>query len=308
MSPSAQLILEVSLPRSGTTSLMRLMRGFEHVATYGEVFHTSRFWVTGPEAEAVFATEMAPGALHTRLRSDPVWGLERILEHAAATGKSYAEFKLSPHHLHLRQIERIIARFRPIGFVMHRAPVDIYISHKKQTVSGAWEATPTTHIVPELDAKEFLRWRWRQQYHLQMGHRLLERARVPIVTLRYEDLYGPDRPAPETQIKEAFAAQGADFGTFDATVERLQRQDTTDDRAAKVLNWAAFSKAITEAAGPDALERFDLIGSRFAVDGLRMIEKTAPRGLIQRAARLLKTSSVAVKAPEQIDRRGPAKD
>lgn len=308
MTGTPRLVLELSLPRCGTTSLMRLMRGFAHVATYGEVFHPTEFWVTGPEARAVFGAEMPPEALHDRLRADPVWGLERILGHAAGLGRRYAEFKLFPHHLRTGQIERVVARFRPVGFVMHRAPVDIYISHKKQTVTGAWEGVSTSHIRPELDAREFLRWRWRQQYHLQMGRRILERAGVPIVILSYEELYGPGAAPPEETLAAAFRAAGVELGPFDPGVERLRRQDETADRARKVLNWEAFSGAVERASGRDALERFDVMGRRAVVDILRLMETSVPRGLIRNASRLLRVSAVPVAAPARVEGEAPRRD
>ena len=75
-----KLIIEVSLPRCGTTSLMRLMRGFENVTTYGEVFHNTPFWVSGPEAESVWRWGSVHGGASQHDPHEPfVWALEADL-------------------------------------------------------------------------------------------------------------------------------------------------------------------------------------------------------------------------------------
>jgi hypothetical protein len=296
-----RLILEISGPRMGSTNLRRHLSAFAKVEALGEFFNPKAGPPEGPSEDLCqdISAAMAarglprpsdPRALGRLAVAHPLDAVSAALDACARRGTPLAVLKLAPGHLPSQAVRRIVQRFHPFGIVLHRAPIDQFISREKALSLRAWEAVDTTALRPDIRPPAFRAWRWRQENHLRMGLHLLRRYGCPHLVFRYEEVYADPARTGET-LARAFREAGFDLGARSGRVAELPRQDRARSRADKVGNWAAFEAGLSRGRSVD-LERYDVEGSGLLLDAQMAAERLLPRAMLRGVAKRLRISGM----------------
>jgi hypothetical protein len=286
----AQLILEISGPRLGSTTFRRKLEGFGGIMSVGELFN--RRPRADPDhgdalLEAARRLGHAPGPDAVAMRSwaadSPVEAIAVALEAAREAGRSHAVVKVAPGHLSSPRLAEIVDLYRPVGIVLLRAPIDQYISRQKALSLGAWRSVDTTQMRPRIDAAAFRAARRRQQNHCRMGLYLLRRFECPVAILRYETLYAEGRD-PLDVIRETFAGLGVSLPPASSPSDDLARQDRSGDRSEKVSNWADFHAEMARLGALEELDEVDLDFRPALMRAQIAVEAVASRSLLRRVS------------------------
>lgn len=299
----ATLVVEISGPRVGSTSFRKKLQAFPNVAAFGELFNPTAgpIGLGFPEHLLLPFTEeakdrgiqMEPNyrALNACIAKDPIGAVDIALAASTKQGFDMVVLKLAPGHLETRNFIEIVRRFRPIGAILYRSPIDQFISREKAFKTKAWKEVDTTELRPIISAKAFLAWRWRQQHHLQMGRYIFERERRPYFVLSYEELY--EREADPIQLlRTRFGTVGIALGEADAVADDLPKQDRSKSHADKVANWRDFEKDVENIGGKTKFDTLDLKGNPLRLRAHLFAETTLPWHILRRLAGLAGVSGM----------------
>ena len=286
----AQLILEISGPRLGSTSFRRKLEGFGGILSVGELYHPK------PDAHCDHVEALlescrrlghAPGSDGLALRrwaaTAPVEAAEVALEAARAAGRPHVVVKAGLGNPGGPGLARVIDVHRPIGLLLLRAPIDQYISRQKALSLGAWRSVDTTEMRPRIDVAAFRAARRRQQNHYRMGLYLLRRAGCPVAILRYEELYAEERDPLEV-IRETFAEVGVSLPPATSPTDDLARQDRSRERSEKVANWGDFQAEMARLGALEELDHVDLAFRPSLMRAQLAVERVASRALLRRVS------------------------
>ncbi|GMG81768.1 hypothetical protein LNKW23_09810 [Paralimibaculum aggregatum] len=287
--PQMPWICLVSVPRSGTNHICRLLERLGWLRVYLEIFDPG-----GPswlDAEALAALARATGLDLARAK-DPrlgAWVHARpaetlaALEHAAAPGQRACLVKLFHDHLAPERVAETFLRRAETRFLfVRRRPIDSYISLVKARHVGRWLGVPTTDLRLPIEADAFCRWHDSASRWFARMEALAAAAGRPASTVIYErDIHPSDlttlrglanrlgqlglpghlpaRLIAEHGAKRLIAAGAGLVGRESPWPPALgiDRQDTAASCAEKVSNWARFEADLARLPGGlDRLERY----------------------------------------------------
>jgi hypothetical protein len=281
----------------GSTNLRRHLQAFERVEALGELFRPA-FPVAEDLVEDIAEAMAARGLrrpegradLTAVLQSDPIEGIEAALDACVRRGTPHPVLKLGMSHLSAPDMDRFIRHFRPFGMILHRAPIDQFISREKAVSVKTWFEVDTTQLKPEISPAAFRAFHARQQNHLCMGLHLLRKHDCPSVAFAYDDLYAHPGSIHE-RLRASFAGAGVDLGTHRGRVDEMPRQDRAASRRDKVRNWDAFEADMAAGRTVD-MEVYDLEGSPLLLEAQPLSERLLPRGVLSGIARRLGISGM----------------
>jgi len=181
-----------------------------------------------------------------------------------------------PGHASMTDLDEIACRFRPKAYILHRRPIDVFISNMKALKVGAWTQANTTEIKPRLAKQKFTEFWGRTRRHYLFAGKILRRHGLPVEASSYEDIYASAQ-SPVEAVADLLNIDIPESGDGDL---KLNKQDKSDTPAEKVANWDEFAAEL-EAAGLTAmlddyaLDRFSMM------DWLRFqIETRLPQELL----------------------------
>jgi hypothetical protein len=292
-----RLILEISGPRMGSTNLRQHLSAFDRVEALGELFLPD--FPLAEDLMADVAEAMAArglrrpadrAALAEVLRADPIEGIEAALDACVRRGTPHPVLKLGMSHLSAPQMDQLIRHFRPFGMVLHRAPIDQFISREKAVSVRTWFRRDTTGIKPRITPASFRGFRARQENHLRMGLHLLRRHGCPHLVFVYEDLYAQPARVHEL-LARRFEEAGFDLGAHQGWVSEMPRQDNSPSRAGKVENWDVFLAGMGKGPPVD-MERYRIEGSSVLMNAQILAERLLPRSALRGLARRIGISGM----------------
>ncbi len=243
----SELIIVVSSARAGSTNLRRVLQSFDAVETFGEAFNPTggmdqdRIRLVG-EFMGTDPTDIDKARAEMRewMRRDPVRACRKFLEYSDSHGGRFVEFKALPGHLSAPHFEAVLREFRPIGIFLYRTPIDVFISLEKAKTLGRYRRVDTTDVKPEISARGFMTWKFKQQNHYQMAAYLFRKSGLRTLPISYEDMYADTR-SPCAYVQDRMKEVGVDLGSYvEDGSQMMNRQDRTSERAQKVANWDAF--------------------------------------------------------------------
>lgn len=297
------LVVEISGPRVGSTSFRKKLQAFPNIAALGEFFNPTAgpIGLGLPEhllmpfkekaKEREILVEPTYKSLNAYVKTDPIGAVDIALAASNQQGFKVAILKLAPGHLETPHFTELVRRFQPIGAILHRSPINQYISREKAFQAKAWKEVDTTELRPTISTRAFLSWRWRQQHHLQMGRYILEREGRPYFVLSYEELY--ERGADPIQLlKTRFENVGIALGEADAAADDLPKQDRSKSRADKVANWRDFEKDLEKIGDKAKLDTLDLKGNPLLLRTHLFAETTLPWNILRRFASIAGVSGM----------------
>ncbi len=243
----------ITAPRTGTNHLSEILRNFNEVAPYREVFESdgvhgtdSRTWPLLRERTGIDFINHKDKRLIGFARERPAELLDALEAAARSEGKRVISFKIFNNNLPLELIERqIMPRHGLRVILIVRKQIDSYISWRKATTLGIWQGADTTGLPLTLDADRFQGWLIQQEQWYAHWKSWLERRFMPVPVLHYET----DIDQPVERVLKRFAVAAAQVGiTLRAPAAiaypGLERQDKARSLADKVSNWAEFSREI----------------------------------------------------------------
>jgi hypothetical protein len=243
----------ITAPRTGTNHLCEVLRNFEDVAIYREVFESdgvhgtdSGTWALLRQLTGVDFINHKDKRLIAFAQEKPAELLEALEAAAKSQGKRVMSFKLFRNNLPLEVIEgQIMPRHGLRAVFIVRKQIDSYISWRKAVELGIWQGADTTGMLLPLDADRFQGWLVQQEQWYRHWKAYLERRFMPIPVLRYET----DIDQPPERVLKRFSAAAAQVGITlrppaAVTHSGLERQDRARSLADKVSNWAEFSREI----------------------------------------------------------------
>jgi LPS sulfotransferase NodH len=243
----------ITAPRTGTNHLSEMLRNFEEVAPYREVFESDgvhgtdgRTWPLLRQLTGVDFINHKDKRLIGFAHEQPAALLDALEAAARSQGKRVMSFKLFRNNLPPEVVEQqIMTRPGLRALLIVRKQIDSYISWRKATTLGTWQGADTTGMPLTLDADRFQGWLIQQEQWYAHWKNWLERRFMPIPVLRYET----DIDQPVERALKRFAMAAAQVGItlrppVAATCVGLERQDKAKSLVDKVSNWAEFSREI----------------------------------------------------------------
>ncbi len=241
-----------AIHRTGTNYLGSVLKQFPSLAAFDEVFHERQVYGLKPvhlKAIANLAGREFTGsddpALIAWARANPLAMVEVLQRVARRKDKQGVYFKVFVHQWQQPLEDVAAALAREPGFVpviLQRRCLDVYVSYRKAEAAGAYKHVDTTDHPVTLDAGQYAHWARPAREWYQRVDAALRTAGVEPVRARYEqDL---DRPADDVAAhwSRLLGLAGPVPALDRASV--LQRQDRSDDLAAKVANLAEFTAAL----------------------------------------------------------------
>lgn len=214
-------ITVITGPRSGAGHLFALLRNFEPIAPFDDLFQ--------------------PGGQSAGVRID-VAELE-----AHRQGKSLLALKLTSAVPRDIAEEQIVGRMGMRTMFVVRRQIDAYVSLAKATALGAWRDTDMTPVKVKLDAERFAKWLDEQEAWYVHWKDWLEKRAYPVPVMRYETHIN----VPVEAVLRRFQSTAAQVGMtlripLSFPYDGLKKQDRERAAAFKVKNWPEFSRALSQ--------------------------------------------------------------
>jgi LPS sulfotransferase NodH len=240
--------------RTGSNHLLNVLRNFDALASYGELFNERR--VSGVDGILPLLAELTglscsredDPRLRAYARGNPS-GFLKILETASLRqGKVAQCFKIHEGQMEPPQIEEaILSRPNTHMVLLLRRSIDSYISLQKALTADRWMSVDTTYSQVSVDIEAFVEWldRQRRWYDHWVSWSGLRGSRLTI--LRYEA--DVDRPLRIVLWRFARAAKSFNLHLKQPLRIRnhgLRMQDRRSSIASRVANWPEFSAAVKE--------------------------------------------------------------
>ncbi|MDP1732381.1 MAG: hypothetical protein Q8L54_14645 [Devosia sp.] len=244
----------IAAPRTGTNHLCEVLKNFEDLASFLELFENDGAHGTDPETwpllrrlTGVDFANHRDRRLIAYTRENPSGWLDAVEAAAKAQGKRVMSFKLFRHNLPVETIEReIMPRTGVRVMMVVRRQIDSYVSWRKAVELGKWQDVDTTGIRLTLDPDSFAEWLDAQERWYDHWRNYLNRRFLPCPVLRYESDIDQQ---PAEAVLRRFAGAAAQLGITlkvpGAIATRgLQRQDRARNIGDKVRNWSEFSREV----------------------------------------------------------------
>jgi hypothetical protein len=238
--------------RCGSSRLISVLGGFAGLNVKGEIFNPRVAVSLDAETAALAAVAgiadvegiFDPRLVHW-IRAHPNAVLDFL---ANLQPKQMLVFKLFGQHIpDASHRQQVMARPDTVFLLIHRRPVDVYISTLKSIVVKGVRHIDTTGVTVTGNVQQFLAALkdWTSWYDEIRA--ALARSGRPFVDVSYEDdIARPDEVLVK-RLVEKLANLGVDPGPFLGIWGRhLERQDRSETYGEKMANWDQFSAELRE--------------------------------------------------------------
>jgi len=259
------LLLQIGVPRAGTTNFVRLLNSFPDVLAIGEIFHPKSMYFDGSSYTDTLVDELRRQPFVNRIadngvadavtarfaRRHPDTIIDTLHDFCRTYDKRFLCFKLFPAHLSRIQTVRLIKKYKPFVIFSIRNPLDTFISLSKARSIGRWSGADTSQVLPALDVDEFLSWHHTNRQFLRLVYGAAQRYAAGTTEITYQEMY-EGGAEPIIVIQRKLTALGVELGSA-GPIQTLPRQDRNDHSSTKVKNWDAF---VAEAARRGVMSSF----------------------------------------------------
>lgn len=237
----------LSIPRSGTTHLCKLMESFGGVRAYHDLFHNNSSWKLNKReltaissVSGVVYKSIKDPALIQFAHDSPLRYLE-ILERTNASWATCLSFKIFPGQLEIDALRSDVLSHKDTLFLIVRRPLlDVFISTRKAAQTGKYKGMNTSDVSVILSASEYARWIGRVEDWFSLCRSALEKKGRAFVTLSYEKDIAIDARSVLEKLGAAFLENGIPVGDIVNAPVGVQKQDRSSGYAEKVSNWDEF--------------------------------------------------------------------
>lgn len=233
MQPS---IFIAGFPRSGSTFLCSLLRGFDGLRVYQEIFHfdikviEDHLFGDFPEIERRYAEAGAGDDIRSALVKNPSTYIAHL--EAINPSKSLA-LKVFPDHLDEKALMSAMGAFDQV-VLLRRNLLHSFISLEIAQRSGQWHGAQTKGQKIYFDARYFYRYVNRISTFWGQIKRIADQLKIPVVELDYEALVALENPYD--MIAEQLHLQSAPGQTGQITRKQDSRRLASD----KIYNYSSF--------------------------------------------------------------------
>lgn len=242
-------VVVFAIPRTGSTNLAKVMAGFENILSFEEVFHNEALYV-GSHNQGGFSQflkrkgvefdDIYDPRIVSYFKRDVNRSFSLMNEYALERERSAFSVQIFHGHLPVYCVRQLLEGSRPPCIVLHRNPIDSFISNVKAAQTSKFENVDTTDISVSLIPQKYVEWYNNHAQFYGMIIHMLERAQAPYIVMKYDDLYGADKPHLSDQLLEQLEPLGVSLGGYKGANE-LMKQDRETDYARKVANWDDFT-------------------------------------------------------------------
>lgn len=251
-----KILIGFGIPRVGSSHLYQLLNNIDDLLVYHEVFHPHAAYGIPDEQEilselsrslGVFVSSLSDESLTSYMRENPDVFLDLALSGRYGDGR-FVALKIFPGHLADDAIYGKILKRKDVSvFVMHRRPIDAYISDMKAGRVGQHNGVNTSGLSIDLDVRAFEVW-W-DEINGWYGkiYKWLKEFDIPFFDMSFEnDIVGDNSIILSRFVRKANEV-GLGFNVGSGGNSGLSRQDLTSDYRKKVNNWEQFLAEFEEA-------------------------------------------------------------
>lgn len=248
-----RIVCVLAMPRTGSTHLMRLLKGCPEFDVKSELFKQGYKLRRADKRAIMAASGLAPDDELTEWRRlNPAKVLDILFE---SGGGRPVFLKLFPGHLSERQIEAEMFPRSDIRYIsLRRRPIECFISHCKARHYGVHGKVDTTSLKPSLNAKRFVFWARKARAWQDWIEAELAAKRLPFLDVIYEtQLENVASQVALAGILDRLAGLGLPRVPLPKEIASGERQDREPDYRARVANWAEFESQIRSVPAHAAL-------------------------------------------------------
>jgi hypothetical protein len=281
-----QLLLTVSAPRMGTNLLDSVLRGFASACCVHEMFncwgskvfpvYVAELYGIGKDA---VTKEQLDFVQKTR-RNDPEALFEHVVAIAEERGKTVVNMKIFPDYISDKFRDHLLDKHHPVCIIMHRKPIDVYISFGKAKLLGKYHSVNTTDMKSPLNAQHYRLWKRNTQRHYYRWFRALGERGLAYTVLGYDDLVNAGRQR-HALVADALRSKGLELGPYEH-IDSYAKQDRNAEPGERVTNWEQFLEDLGCGADDPILTRFDLGEPPLAMQASLAVERIIPRAVYRR--------------------------
>jgi len=247
------LLLNISVPRTGSTHLNHHLRALSGMQVFDEVFNPNKSFSIKPEHLAYIADrwgkklndDTSDDKTVKWVRSHPTEMFE-LFEHFA--GERTASVKIFPRHLDRKYvINTLLPRTDIVSLVLYRRVIDSYASAEKARQNNSWREIDTTGMQVTGNVKHFRGWARHQQAWYAECRTAIEGAGQPFNVLRYDEHLDRGSEKLFTTLEAFLQSSGIDPGQRGPMKYATEKQDASPDYSTKFANWDEFSAGLDKA-------------------------------------------------------------
>lgn len=255
-------IVVISNPRTGSSFLVDVLRNFEGIAVYGELFHQTRSSgiVERSELMKMFLSEASSPTgnsdkdISDFVRGSPVASLEKIRGYESGFGTCALAYKLFDRHLSLAQIDQIFSSSVSVALFLTRRRIASFVSERKALKLNKWESADTTGMKVSIDPAAFLKWAYRQDVWYHTMEEMCFRQNVRYVVVPYEKYVNTTLDEVALYLRHVCRGLGVNLDLDSNEVRtKLRKQDNQARIEDSVSNWDEFYTHISAQHDADTL-------------------------------------------------------
>jgi hypothetical protein len=252
----ARFVCILGTGRTGSSHLIQLLQNCSELNVKGELFHIRSMARLTASDQAKLREESKGEIADAKTlcewrRRHPRRTLDALYENG---NRRPLVFKLFQGHLAKEAVAGDILSRPDIGYILlHRRPIDSYISRMKAGAVRRHEKIDTTAIKPELEPKRFIYWaRPLKEWYEWLENEINRRA-LPCYPICFER-HIENRTAVETfsELHKRLEALGCPLAPIARKMQGYERQDGEPDFRNRVANWPEFEAELCSRA-PDLL-------------------------------------------------------
>ncbi|GGP50319.1 hypothetical protein GCM10009409_16020 [Shewanella saliphila] len=251
--PDVKVICCFSVSRTGSNFLSNILRKFEDIDVYSEIFHPNEAFSISSNMVVEFcerysiATDKPLDSKNSDFiyfcRSNPVMIVSFLCEIAARKGRKAIYFKVfNEHVINQPDIIKLVSTFDCYSWILQRKNIDSFISFKKAMQHNVWESRNNTDFKVELDLTSYLNWSEPRRYWYQFLVNNLPNDKVRHITYEEDIDIGQQNCVERFQglISKVFG--GASLKN-EIRNNLLRKQDLSR-REEKVTNYKGFVESL----------------------------------------------------------------
>jgi hypothetical protein len=248
-----KIVCMIGMPRTGSTHLMRLLKGCPEFYVKSELFKQGYKLRRADKRAIMAASGLTPDDELTKWRRlNPAKVLDIVFE---SGGRRPVFIKLFPGHLSERQIEAEIFPRSDVRYIsLRRRPIECFISHCKARHYGVHGRVDTTSLKPTLKAKPFAFWARKARAWEDWIEAERAAKQLSFLDLIYEtQLENVASDVALAGILDRLAGLGLPKVSLPKRIPSGERQDREPDYRARVANWAEFERQVRSVSAHAAL-------------------------------------------------------
>ncbi|MEZ5245692.1 MAG: hypothetical protein R2707_11380 [Acidimicrobiales bacterium] len=246
-------IINISVPRTGSSHLVNHLRAFTGLRVFGEVFNPNQcFSLKSGHFDHIaerWGTRLSPAIddpdTVAWVRAHPTETLE-VLRHFARGRATVV--KLFPGHLDRAFVtDSLLPDDDVVALVLLRRVIDSYASAEKARRTRRWRTADTTDLRVEANFDHFVGWsKYQQRWYLDCRDAIAGADR-PLNILRYDEHIDRDTGQLLDGLEAMLRANDIDPGPRKEIPWVTPKQDTTRDPGRKFTNWSEFEARLDDA-------------------------------------------------------------